>query len=248
MKSLVPNKSFIQTECLTTLTTFKWFFSSMNPLMVNKLRDLTEGLATFTIFVWFIPSVEALMANKIFTLAEGLATLVTCIRLLPTVDYLMVSKISIGTKSLPTLIALIRFLTSLKDLMSHKTFTTTKSCSTLLAFIRFLPLYGSSDDPRVWNSALKFFHIHYIYTVSPHCGVYSVERDESCAVRSSHTPAFLRLFPCVASEVNSELRGLLEGLPTRITLTGLLSCVDSVVAKEVGIPTENFATFTTWTP
>lgn len=121
-KNLVPNRTFVQTEYPTTLTTYKGFFSSMNLLMVKKLRFLIEGFPTFTTFLcafslvwrlWYWIRYHNWRPYHIHYTHEVPPLPLPC----PRVDYLKISKISSGAECFPALIVLVGLLTSMEDLM-----------------------------------------------------------------------------------------------------------------------------------
>ena len=64
-------------------------FTSMNPLMMNKVRALPEELPTLTAFIRLFSSVNPLMLNKIRTSTKEFATLAAHVRAFTSVNSLM---------------------------------------------------------------------------------------------------------------------------------------------------------------
>lgn len=65
MDLLVFNKMWPLAKALSTIQTFKRFFTCVNSLVADEVSSLAESFPTVQAFVWFLPGVDALVSKKI---------------------------------------------------------------------------------------------------------------------------------------------------------------------------------------
>ena len=74
------------TKQFATHMTFKWFLSSVDPIVVSKVRTLKKATSTETTFVWFLSSVNHLVLSEAKAIAKYFPTQRTFTQLAPTVN------------------------------------------------------------------------------------------------------------------------------------------------------------------
>ena len=111
-------------EELPTLTALIRLFSSVNPLMLNKIRTSTKEFATLAAHVRAFTSVNSLMFDETGALAEEFPTFTTLIRLSLIMISLVLKEASSIAEEYPTFVALIRPFSSVGSLLNKRKFVT----------------------------------------------------------------------------------------------------------------------------